>query len=35
MRWRSFFEKDKSWRDEHLAMIEEQVRSRLTDLSGD
>ena len=29
----SFFEKDKSWRDEHLAMIEEQVRSELSDLS--
>lgn len=28
-----FFEKDKSWRAEHLAMIEKQVRSRLDDLS--
>lgn len=28
-----FFEKDKSWRDEHLAMIEESVRGRLGDLA--
>ena len=28
-----YFEKDKSWRDEHLAMIEKQVRTRLGDLS--
>jgi glutathione S-transferase len=27
------FEKDKSWREEHMAMIEEQLRSRLGDLS--
>lgn len=29
----SLFEKDKSWRDEHLAMIDKQVRTRLGDLS--
>ena len=29
----SYFEKDKSWRDEHLGMIIEQVRNRLDDLS--
>jgi glutathione S-transferase len=29
----SVFEKDKSWADEHLAMINEQIRSRLGDLS--
>jgi glutathione S-transferase len=28
-----YFEKDKSWRDEHKAMIEKNVRSRLGDLS--
>lgn len=28
-----FLEKDKDWREEHLAMIDEQVRSRLGDLS--
>jgi len=27
------FEKDKSWRDEHMAMIDEKIRSRLGDLS--
>ena len=27
------FEKDKSWRDDHLAMVDKQVRSRLSDLS--
>ena len=29
-----YFEKDKSWRDEHLAIIEKQVRNRLGDLSN-
>jgi glutathione S-transferase len=29
----SVFEKDKSWADEHMAMINEQIRSRLGDLS--
>ena len=29
-----YFEKDKSWRDEHKAMIEKNVRSRLGDLSN-
>ena len=29
-----YFEKDKSWRDEHKAMIEMNVRSRLGDLSN-
>jgi glutathione S-transferase len=28
-----YFEKDKSWRDEHKAMIEKNVRGRLGDLS--
>lgn len=28
-----YFEKGKSWRDEHKAMIEKNVRSRLSDLS--
>jgi glutathione S-transferase len=28
------FEKDKSWRGEHLAMIEKEVRGRLADLSN-
>ena len=30
----TYFERDKSWRDEHLAMITERVRSRLEDLSA-
>jgi glutathione S-transferase len=30
----TYFERDKSWRDEHLAMIVERVRSRLADLSA-
>lgn len=29
----TYFERDKPWRDEHLAMIVERVRSRLGDLS--
>ena len=29
----SVFEKNKSWRDEHLAMIDQNLRSRLGDLS--
>lgn len=29
-----YFETDKSWRDEHLAMIVDRVRSRLDDLSA-
>ena len=29
----SLFEKDKSWQDEHLAIIDKQVRMRLGDLS--
>lgn len=29
----TFFERDKPWRDEHLAMVEERVRSRLSDLA--
>jgi glutathione S-transferase len=29
----SVFEKDKSWRGEHMAMIDKQIRSRLGDLS--
>ena len=28
-----YFEKDKSWRDEHKAIIERNIRSRLDDLS--
>jgi glutathione S-transferase len=30
----SVFEKDKSWAGEHMAMIDEQIRSRLGDLSN-
>ena len=29
-----FFEKDKPWRDEHLAMVTERLRHRLDDLSA-
>jgi glutathione S-transferase len=29
----SIFEKDKSWQGEHLAMIDKQIRARLSDLS--
>ena len=29
----SVFEKDKSWQDEHLAMIDKHIHSRLSDLS--
>ncbi len=29
----TFFERDKPWRAEHLAMVEERVRSRLADLA--
>lgn len=30
----TYFERDKAWRDEHLAMIIEQVRDRLSDLAA-
>lgn len=30
----TYFERDKSWRDDHLAMIVERVRSRLGDLAA-
>ena len=30
----TYFERNKSWRDEHLAMIEGRVRDRLNDLSA-
>lgn len=30
----TYFERDKAWRDEHLAMIMEQVRDRLSDLAA-
>lgn len=29
----TYFERDKAWRDEHLAMIMEQVRDRLSDVA--
>ena len=30
----TYFERDKAWRDEHLTMIMEQVRDRLSDLAA-